>query len=76
MNLSAWQMDWIIEMWIQDHPDANVTRPGEVRPENVAAAWSKVIINDMALFGRMVSSKAVEAAKKLRKAHGHPEGNR
>jgi len=73
-NMTSWQMDWVVEMWALDNPEAQITRSGECRPENVAVAWSKVMLNDMALIGRMVSSKAVEAAKRLRKEHGHPEG--
>lgn len=75
-GMSAWQFDWIIEMWASTNPDAQITRPGEVRPENVAKAWSEIMIDDFKLFGRMVSSAAVEAAKKLRKEHGHPDGRR
>ncbi len=75
-EMSPWQFDWIIEMWAADNPDAKITRPGEVRPESVAKAWSEVMIDDLKTFGGMISSAAVAAAKKLRKEHGHPDGRR
>lgn len=70
-DLNTAQMDWILEMHAAETPGVTLERPGELRPEAIAAAWSEVLLNDGPLM-RGVSPAAVEAAKKLRAAHSHP----
>ena len=70
-ELNTAQMDWILEMHAAETPGVTLERPGELRPEAIAAAWSEVLLNDGPLM-RGVSQAAIEAAKKLRAAHRHP----
>lgn len=67
-ELSDAQMNWIMEMHADETPGVVLERPDEIRPEQVAIAWSKVIIDQAALLGSMVSLEAVKAATLRRQA--------
>lgn len=67
-KLSVAQMNWIIEMYALDNPDVKIVKEGEITPVERAKAWADVLIKGVSQFS--VSKKAIEAAKKLRKARG------